>query len=54
LRSYPELSEVGRLTLWRSLVCVRLALWDEETRRLLSFREARAVYGASGRVRPRA
>ena len=41
LRTYPELSEVGRLTLWRSLVCVRLALWDEETRRLLSFREAR-------------
>jgi hypothetical protein len=26
--------------LWRSLVCVRLALWDEETRRLLSFHEA--------------
>jgi len=42
LRAYPELSEVGRLTLWRSLVCVRLALWDEETRRLMSFREARA------------
>ena len=30
LRTYPELNEVGRLTLWRSLVCVRLALWDEE------------------------
>ena len=42
LRSHPELSEVGRLTLWRSLACVRLALWDEEKRRLLSFREARA------------
>jgi len=42
LRTYAELSEVGRLTLWRSLVCVRLALWDEEKRRLLSFREARA------------
>jgi acyl-lipid omega-6 desaturase (Delta-12 desaturase) len=42
LRNHPELSEVGRLTLWRSLGCVRLALWDEEKRRLLSFREARA------------
>ena len=49
LRAYPELREVGRLTLWRSLVCVRLALWDEETRRLLSFREARAERGAPGR-----
>jgi omega-6 fatty acid desaturase (delta-12 desaturase) len=42
LRTHPELGEVGRLTLWRSLVCVRLALWEEEKRRLLSFREARA------------
>ena len=44
LRTYPELSEVGRLTLWHSFVCVRLALWDEETRRLLSFREAWATH----------
>jgi acyl-lipid omega-6 desaturase (Delta-12 desaturase) len=48
LLAYPELRDVGRLTLWRSLVCVRLALWDEETRRLLSFREARAKLAASG------
>ncbi len=48
LRTYPELREVGRLTLWRSLVCVRLTLWDEETRRLVSFREARAARAASG------
>jgi acyl-lipid omega-6 desaturase (Delta-12 desaturase) len=54
LRTYPELREVGRLTLWRSLVCIRHALWDEERRRLLSFREARAERGASERVRPRA
>ena len=47
LRTYPELHEVGRLTLWRSLGCVRLALWDEETRRLVSFREARAAHAAS-------
>jgi omega-6 fatty acid desaturase (delta-12 desaturase) len=49
LRAYPELSEVGRLTLWRSSDCVCLALWDEETRRLLSFREARTERSASGR-----
>jgi len=41
LRAYPELGDIGRLTLWRSLVCVRLTLWDEKTRRLVSFREAR-------------
>jgi acyl-lipid omega-6 desaturase (Delta-12 desaturase) len=52
LRTYPELRDVSRLTLWRSLVCVHLALWDEETRRLLSFREAQAVRRASGRARP--
>ena len=46
LRTYPELREVGRLTLWQSLVCVRLTLWDEETRRLMSFREARAAHAA--------
>ncbi len=42
LRDYPELGEVGRLSLWRSLGCVRLALWDEDKRRLVSFRETRA------------
>jgi omega-6 fatty acid desaturase (delta-12 desaturase) len=46
LRTYPELREVGRLTLWQSLICVRLTLWDEETRRLMSFREARAAHAA--------
>jgi omega-6 fatty acid desaturase (delta-12 desaturase) len=44
LRTYPELRNIGRLTLWQSLVCVRLTLWDEETRRMLSFREARAAW----------
>jgi omega-6 fatty acid desaturase (delta-12 desaturase) len=48
LRAYPELGEVSRLTLWGSLACVRLALWDEETRRLLTFREARRERGISG------
>jgi omega-6 fatty acid desaturase (delta-12 desaturase) len=42
LRDHPELREVGRLTLLQSFRCVRLVLWDEAQRRLVSFREARA------------
>jgi omega-6 fatty acid desaturase (delta-12 desaturase) len=44
LRDRPELREVGRLTLRQSLSAVRLALWDEERRRLVSFREARLSF----------
>lgn len=40
LRDRPELAPLGRLTLRQSLCSVRLALWDEETRRLVSFRAA--------------
>ena len=39
LRRFPELAAVGRLTLGQSLSCVRLVLWDEAARRLISFRE---------------
>ncbi|WP_181024107.1 fatty acid desaturase, partial [Halomonas caseinilytica] len=42
LRDHPELRGIGRLTLWQSLASVRLTLWDEEKRRLVSFREANA------------
>ena len=38
LDRYPELREMNRLTLWQSLKCVPLSLWDEEQRRLVSFR----------------
>nr|WP_322100073.1 fatty acid desaturase [Geminicoccus roseus] len=41
LRDHPELREVGRLTLRESLGCVRLVLWDETRKRLVSFREVR-------------
>jgi omega-6 fatty acid desaturase (delta-12 desaturase) len=41
LRDYPELRNVGRVTLLGSFRCVRLVLWDETQRRLVSFREAR-------------
>jgi omega-6 fatty acid desaturase (delta-12 desaturase) len=50
LRGHPELREVNRLTLRHSLRCFRLALWDEGSRRLVSFREARLA----SRVLPRA
>ncbi|MDH3196165.1 MAG: fatty acid desaturase, partial [Hyphomicrobiales bacterium] len=40
---YPQLAGAGRLTLLDSLRCVRLALWDEDRRQLVSFREARAL-----------
>lgn len=43
LRDYPELQGIGRLTLADSLKCVRLTLWDEHRRRLISFRELHAT-----------
>ena len=39
LRDHPELVAIGRVTLTQSLSCVRLVLWDEDQRRLISFRE---------------
>lgn len=41
IRDYPILGEVRRLTLLQSFACARLHLWDEETRRLVSYRQAR-------------
>ena len=42
LRAHPQLQNVSRLTLKESFRCLRLALWDEDKRRLVRFREARA------------
>ena len=39
LRDYPELRQIGRLTLWESIRCVPLALWDETAREMISFRK---------------
>ena len=39
LKDYPELKSIGRLTLWESIKCVRLTLWDESQKRMISFRE---------------
>jgi len=37
----PELDRISRLTLWQSIKCVRLVLWDERAKRLISFRDMR-------------
>lgn len=42
LQDYPELKGVGRITLIESLKCVRLVLWDEAARKLISFSELRS------------
>jgi omega-6 fatty acid desaturase (delta-12 desaturase) len=39
LNDHPELKSMGRLTLWESFKCVKLALWCETRKRLISFRE---------------
>jgi omega-6 fatty acid desaturase (delta-12 desaturase) len=36
IAEYPQLAE-NRLTFWRSLKCVRLALWCEDSKRLVPF-----------------
>lgn len=37
LKAHPELKSIGRLTLWQSFKCVKLALWCERTKRMVSF-----------------
>jgi len=40
LRDYPVLAQAQRLTLMESVACVRLNVWDENQRRMMSFAEA--------------
>jgi omega-6 fatty acid desaturase (delta-12 desaturase) len=40
MRDFPELAGFRRLTLLESFGCLRLRLWDEQKRRLVSFRDA--------------
>jgi omega-6 fatty acid desaturase (delta-12 desaturase) len=47
LRDHPELRATSRVTLLQSFGCVRLVLWDEDTRRLISFRELRQRLAAA-------
>jgi len=46
LKDNPELGEIGRVTLWDSVKCVRLVLWDEANRKLISFRDMRRMQNA--------
>jgi len=45
LRDHTELAKDNRMTIRESLTCARLHLWDEKTKRLLSFAQARTLYG---------
>ncbi len=45
LRDHDELANSNQMTIRESLANARLHLWDEQSRRLLSFAEAHALYG---------
>jgi len=45
LRDHPVLANAQRLTLAESFGCVRLQLWDEQQRKLLTHAEAQSTYG---------
>lgn len=47
LRDHGELAKGNRMTIRQSLGNARLHLWDENSRRLLSFAQVRARYGCS-------
>lgn len=46
IRDHPALADIHRLTLKDSLGCVKLQLWDENRRKLVSFSEARKSVAA--------
>ncbi len=45
LRDHAELASSNRMTIRESFASVRLHLWDEQSHKLMSFRQARALYG---------
>ena len=46
LRDHRALAEAQKLSIRQSLACVKLNLWDERTRKLMSFGDAKRLYGA--------
>jgi hypothetical protein len=54
MRLFEELRGVSRLTLQDSFRCLRLAPWDEDQRRLVSFVDARSSAGGCAVCRPSA
>jgi len=53
LDAHAELQDARVLTLWSSLRCASLRLWDEETRRLVSWDEALRTQARAPRESPR-
>ncbi len=47
IKKYPELTGIGRLTLWESFKCVPLTLWDEQSKKLISFKKYRAEHAVA-------
>lgn len=47
VRDFPQLCALGRVTLLQSLRCIPLAMWCEDTRRLISFRQLRMGYAGA-------
>lgn len=45
LRDHAVLAESNKMSIRESLACARLHLWDEKSRQLLSFSQARVMYG---------
>ncbi len=45
LKDHADLAKANRMTIRESLACARLHLWDEKSKRLLSFARARQLYG---------
>ncbi len=43
MKENPELGAIGRVTLWDSIKSVRLVLWDESAKKLISFRDMRRM-----------
>ncbi|WP_307020320.1 fatty acid desaturase, partial [Qipengyuania citrea] len=45
LKAHPALRDLNRYTAWESLSAFRLALWDEEQQRMVTFAEAKKMTG---------
>jgi omega-6 fatty acid desaturase (delta-12 desaturase) len=45
LKDHAELTKINRMNIRESLRNARLHLWDDKTQRLLSFAQARRLYG---------
>jgi omega-6 fatty acid desaturase (delta-12 desaturase) len=43
LRHFPQLRQIGRMTVAQSFQSVPLALWDARSDRLISFKQARSL-----------